>query len=146
MLSHMLVFAGTNPAGARSKWPTWKKIIRQSNACLWTLQETKCSQPNKLKMDDFIIYEKVRNEREGGGVAIGAKIDLNPVLIEEGDDDIVAIYIDIHTSKTTQFPVHLPMGLNHVIAKLKNTSFGNIWMLLQTVHGMMGKVSTFKVT
>ena len=80
-ISNMLVFAGTNPAGARSKWPTWKKIIRQSKACLWTLQETKCSETNKLKTNDFIIFEKIRNLREGGGVAIGAKTDLNPVLI-----------------------------------------------------------------
>lgn len=72
-LSQMLIFAGVNPAGARSKWPTWKKIIRQSNASLWTVQETKCSQANQLKMDDFIIYENVRNMREGGGVTIQPK-------------------------------------------------------------------------
>ena len=95
----MLVFAGKNPAGARLKWPTWKKIIRQSKVCLWTLQETKCSELNKLKMDNFIIYEKVRNMREGGGVAIGAKKDLNPVLTAEGHDEIEAISIDIHPSK-----------------------------------------------
>ena len=53
IILNMLVFARTYPAGARSKWPTWKKINRQSNACLWMLQETKYSQPNKLIMDDF---------------------------------------------------------------------------------------------
>ena len=47
-------------------------------------------------MDDFIIYEKVQNEREGGDVAIAAKIYLNPVLIAEGDDDVEEISIDIH--------------------------------------------------
>ena len=46
--SSVLVFAGVNPAGARSKWPTWKKIIRQSKASVWTMQETKCSQTNQL--------------------------------------------------------------------------------------------------
>ena len=97
--SSLLVFAGVNPAGARSKWPTWKKIIRQSEASVWTMQETKCSQNNKLKMDDFIIYEKVRSEKEGGGVAIAAKRDLNPVLTAEGEDEIEAISIDIHPSK-----------------------------------------------
>ena len=94
----MLIFAGVNPAGARSKWPTWKKIIRQSNASLWTMQETKCSQANQLKMDDFIIYEKVRSMREGGGVAIAAKKALNPVLIAEGNEEVEAISIDIHPS------------------------------------------------
>ena len=76
----MLIFAGVNPAGAHYKWPTWKKIIRQSNSYLWTRQETKCSQTNLLKMDDFIIYEKVRDVKEGGGIAIAAQTGLNPVL------------------------------------------------------------------
>ena len=61
----MLVFAGTNPAGARSEWPTWTKIIWQSNACLWIFQETKCSQPNKLKMDDFNYKRYKMKERVG---------------------------------------------------------------------------------
>ena len=93
------MFAGVNPAGARSKCPTWKKIIRQSGATVWTMQETKCSQPNQLKMSDFIIYQRVHSDREGGGVAIAAKTDLNPVLTAEGKDDIETISIDIHPSK-----------------------------------------------
>ena len=48
IISNMLVFAGTNPEGAISEWPTRTKIIGQSNACLWIFQKTKCSQPNKL--------------------------------------------------------------------------------------------------
>ena len=72
-ISKVLVFAGVNPAGVRSKWPTWRKIVSQSNTSVWTMQETKSSEPNKLKMEDFIIYEKVRVHKEGGGVAIAAK-------------------------------------------------------------------------
>ena len=78
-----LIFAGVNPAGIRSKWPTWKKIVIQSGARLWTMQETKSAQANQLKMEDFIIYEKIRSNKEGGGVAIGAKKDLNPVLLQK---------------------------------------------------------------
>ena len=63
------------------------------------MQETKSTRPNQLKMKDFIVFEKVRIEREGGGVAIAAKKDLNPVLIGEGEDDIETISIDIHPSK-----------------------------------------------
>ena len=97
----MLVFVGVNPAGIRSKWPTWNKIIRQSGAALWTMQETKCSETNLLQMDNFIIYEKVREAKEGGGISIGTKKELNPVLISEGDSEVEAISIDIHPSKIT---------------------------------------------
>ena len=100
-VSNMLVFVGVNPAGARSKWPTWNIIIRQSEASLWTMQETKCSETNQLKMDNFLIYEKVREAKEGGGIAIAAKKELNPVLIAEGDSEVEAISIDIHPSKLT---------------------------------------------
>ena len=93
-----LIFAGVNPAGARAKWNTWRKIIGQSQATVWTMQETQCSQVNSLKMDDldFIVYEKVRETKAGGGVAIAAKKDLNPILISEGDKDVEVISIDIH--------------------------------------------------
>ena len=52
-------------------------------------------------MNNFIIYEKVREAKEGGGIAIGAKKELNPVLIAEGNSEVEAISIDIHPSKIT---------------------------------------------
>ena len=56
------------------------------------MQETKSAQANQLKMDDFFfIYERIRSNKEGGGVAIGAKKDLNPVLIAEGEENVEAI-------------------------------------------------------
>ena len=63
------------------------------------MQDKKCSQTNQLKMDNFIIYEKVCSEKEGGGIALAAKRDLNPVLTAEGEDDIDSISIDIDPSK-----------------------------------------------
>ena len=63
------------------------------------MQETKSAETNKLKMNDFIIYEKVRELKEGGGVAIAARKNLNPVLTAEGDNNVEAISIDIHPSK-----------------------------------------------
>ena len=63
------------------------------------MQETKSAQANQLKMKDSIIYEKIRSNKEGGGVAIGAKKDLNPVLIAEGEENVEAISIDITLSK-----------------------------------------------
>ena len=52
-----------------------ERVITESGANVWTMQETKCSQSNQLKMEDFIIYDKVRGEREGEGMAIAAKLD-----------------------------------------------------------------------
>ena len=100
VVNKSLIFAGVYPAGARAKWNTWRKVIRQSQATAWTLQETQCIQVNSLKMDDLDLDLDldfiVRESKGGGGVAIAAKKDLNPVLILEGDKDVEAITIDIH--------------------------------------------------
>ena len=49
---------GANPAGTRSKWATWKKIIRENKAYVWFMLETKCNRVNELKMENFVIFEK----------------------------------------------------------------------------------------
>ena len=88
-----VVFVGANVAGAKSKWKSWKKVIKDTKASVFFLQETKCDQANKLKMEGFIIFDKVRVNKGGGGVAVAARTELNPILVSEADDDIDAITI-----------------------------------------------------
>ena len=92
-----ITFVGANIAGARSKWKSWRKIIKETNASVFFVQETKCEQINKLKMEGFTIFDKVRMNKKGGGVAVAAKTDLNPVLVSEAEGDIDAITVDICT-------------------------------------------------
>ena len=92
--SKYITFVGVNPAGIASKWKSWKNVVAKSGASVWFLQETKCNDINKLKMNGFIVYEKVREDKGGGGVAIAAKKELNPALIDEPESDIDAITID----------------------------------------------------
>ena len=101
--SKHVVFVGANPAGIMSKWNTWKKMIRETKASVWFLQETK-NKVAKLKLENFVIYERVRPLEitdnglgpGGGGVAIAAIKELNPVLTREGEGDTETITIDIH--------------------------------------------------
>ena len=37
-----LIFVGVNPDGARGKWGTIKKAVRDTAASVLTMQETKC--------------------------------------------------------------------------------------------------------
>ena len=95
-----LVAFGTNPAGARSKWSTWEEVIRETGATIWFMQETKC--PTKqFKMENFVVYERVRERKNGGDVAIAAVKDLNPVLVSESTQKVEAITIEIHPKKFT---------------------------------------------
>ena len=92
-----VVFVGTNVAGAKSKWKSWKKVIKDTKASVFFLQETQCDQANKLKMEGFMIFDKVRVNKGGGGVAVAAMTELNPILVSEAEDDIDAITININT-------------------------------------------------
>ena len=57
-----LVFVGFNPDGAKSKFTTIKRLVRETNCAVVTMQETKCARNNVLNMTDFIIYDKVRGK------------------------------------------------------------------------------------
>ena len=92
-----VLFAGVNINDAKSKWKSWTKVIKETNASVFFVQETKCYQTNTLKMKGFNIFDKVRVNKGGGGVAIAAKTELNPVLVSEARGDIDAITIDINT-------------------------------------------------
>ena len=64
------------------------------------VQETKCSQVGQLKLgNNFVIFELVRQNRSGGGLALGCSKDLSPVWIREGNDQVEALSVDIFVRK-----------------------------------------------
>lgn len=46
-----LVFVGFNPDGAKSKFTTIKRLVRDTNCAVVTMQETKCSLPGQINLD-----------------------------------------------------------------------------------------------
>ena len=61
------------------------------------MQETKCSQAGQFNLDGYFTYELVRSNAEGGGVAISALKELQPVFVSDGGDTVEALTIDIHS-------------------------------------------------
>ena len=47
----------------------------------------------KLKLENYIVFELIRQDREGGGLAIGCAKDLQPVWVREGNDYVEALSI-----------------------------------------------------
>ena len=91
-----LIFAGMNPDGAKSKFTTIKKLIRESKATVIAMQETKLNNPGQIKFDGYYIYEHNRKNRDSGGVALSALKELNPVYVCGGGENAEAVTIDIH--------------------------------------------------
>ena len=91
-----LRFLGVNAAGINSKKTSFKKVISDLNPSVFFIEETKNKETGKLKVDNYIVFEKVRdNGGGGGGVAIGCVKDLHPALVRAGGDDVEALSIDI---------------------------------------------------
>ena len=90
-----LRFLGVNCAGLRSKLVTFKKVISELDPSVFFVQETKLKEQGRIKLNEYIIFEKLRSTRKnGGGLAIGCKPELSPIWVREGDDDIETLSID----------------------------------------------------
>ena len=50
-------------------------------------------------MENYIIYELVRQGRDGGGLALGCDKDLHPAWVREGDDKVEALSVEIFLKK-----------------------------------------------
>ena len=79
-----LIVSGFNPNGAKSKWTTIKKFIRDTQSAVITMQETKCTQVGLINLDGYYTYEHVRSSKEGGGIAISALKQLHPAFVSNG--------------------------------------------------------------
>ena len=67
-----LVFVRFIPDGAKSKFATIKRLIRETNCAVVTKQETKCSLPFQINLDGYFTLEHLRSKKEGGGVAVSS--------------------------------------------------------------------------
>ena len=57
-------------------------------------QETHYESKGMIKIDDFEVFESIRNKVKGGTV-IGVKADLKPVLIVEYSDQFELLVVEI---------------------------------------------------
>ena len=89
----MFVFS-TNAEGMKNKIQSLKNEIISSKIAIFTLQESHFRKKGSLRIDDFEIFEAIR-KKQGGGTVIGAHRALNPVLIEEYDDEYELLVVEV---------------------------------------------------
>ena len=88
-----------NADGMNRKGHSLKHEIKESQSSIFTIQETKFKKKERFKLDEFIIFESIRKNKEKGGTMLGIHQSLEPVLIEEYDETfelIVAEFKVIH--------------------------------------------------
>ena len=51
---------GVNSAGLKSKFTTFKKVLSELKPSVFFVQETKYKTEGKLKIDNYLVFEKLR--------------------------------------------------------------------------------------
>ena len=81
---------------------TFKKVLQDLKPSVFFIEETKLKDVGRIKLDNYILFEKPRKSRiNGGGVAIGCIRELNPVWVKEGQNDVEALSVNIFVKNMT---------------------------------------------
>jgi len=89
-----LTMLTVNANGMKTKAASLKNTVKQLSVGLFTVQETNYKKKGKLTIDDFEMFEAIR-KKDGGGSLIGAHKTLEPMLIEEYNDEIELVVVEI---------------------------------------------------
>ena len=88
----------TNAAGLFSKLERITNKLKYFDAGIFTIQESHFTTKGKLKLDDFDIFESIRN-KVGGGSMIGIHSSLNGKLVSEYSDEFELLVVQATIAK-----------------------------------------------
>ena len=97
-----LTFFSCNAANIKNKLLSLEKVVNDLKLSLFCLQESHVKKVGSIKFknsNNFQIYEKVRDKKGGGGLAIGIEKSLNPAWIRDGGDEVEAMTIKFSVQK-----------------------------------------------
>ena len=121
-----LRFLGVNAAGLKCKLLSFKNDIEDLKPSVFMVEETKHKESGKFKLENFVIYELVRNESSGGGLALGVAEELQPAWVREGEDGVEALSV-ILTLKNIEIRCCVAYGFQE---NEKNEKKENFWRYL----------------
>ena len=84
----------TNAAGLKAKAESFKNELINSNSAIFTIQESHFNKKGKLKIENFEVFEAIRN-KEKGGTIIGVHKALKPLLIEEYSEGFELLVVEV---------------------------------------------------
>ena len=95
-VKNSLKIVGANANGISSKLQSLSYIVTSLDPSIICLQETKVRNAGKVKINNYSVFELVRKNSAGGGLATIIKNDLEPVWISEGDDTVEILVVELH--------------------------------------------------
>ena len=104
---------------------TFKKVLSELNPSVVLIEETKFKNVGKLKLQNYITFELVRQSRDGGGgLALGCAKELQPAWVREGDDQVEALSVDIFV-KSMKIRCCVAYGCQETDLKERKDAFWN---------------------
>ena len=70
---------------------SFDRLLAETNCSIFFLQETKLRRQGTIKSQNFqnyVIFELIRKQKCGGGLAKGVAKELSPIWISEGNDGV----------------------------------------------------------
>ena len=91
---------GNNAAGILNKLDSFKENVRKFSPGVYFVQETKSRRKNQIKLDDYVMFEHIRQNKGGGGLLTAVHKNLKPVGVgEESDVEILVVQGVINNTK-----------------------------------------------
>ena len=81
-----MYIVGNNCAGISNKKDSLTNMIDKFCPGVLMLQETKCKKKNTVKLDEYTVFEHLRNESSGGGLLTAVHSSLHPVCVGDGGE------------------------------------------------------------
>ena len=86
----------TNAADLKHKSEDLKNKLKYFKTKIFSVNETHYKKKGHFKMDNFVIFESIRKNKEKGGTILGIHHGLNPVLIEEYNETFELLVTEIN--------------------------------------------------
>ena len=116
-----LKLVGVNAAGLSSKFKSFDNMLTTLSPEVFFVEESKMRRPGKIKTkasENYIIYELIRKNKGGGGLAIGVDKNLKPVWVDEGDDDVEVLIVEARADDFKFCCEKIDKKTNFVVKKL----------------------------
>ena len=98
IVSKTLKCFAINAAGIKSKYKSFEKVLLSLKPQIFMIQETKLKVNEVIKCEaskDYQIYHLNRQNKQGGGLAVGIENSIESTLIREGDENTEVLSIQI---------------------------------------------------
>ena len=74
-------------------------MISELKPSVFFIEETKMKYEGRIKLENYVVFERIRKDRSGGGLALGCIKELNPIWVREGEGDIETLSVEITVKK-----------------------------------------------